>query len=137
MTTHNLDSFVTVPLPVELYAEFARRYPGRVSSVIENVALDFLDRTAEDFEPIPPDSKGVHWEALFMPERTEIRTKYRNEYKVAVIRGTEILWNGKTYPSMSQLARAMRGDTSNNAWKVLEIKRPLDAKWQPADFLRR
>jgi hypothetical protein len=137
MSTPNLDSFVAVPLPVELYAEFARRYSGGVSSVIEQVAWDFLDRTAEDFEAVPRGSNGVHWESLFLPEGTEIRTKYFNEYKVAGIHGKEIVWDGETYPSMSQLARAMRGDTSNNAWKVLEIMRPSDAKWQPADFLRR
>lgn len=137
MSTPNLDSFVAVPLTVELYAEFARRYSGGVSSVIEQVAWDFLDRTAEEFETAPRGSNGVYWESLFLPEGTEIRTKYFNEYKVAAILGKEIVWNGETYPSMSQLARAMRGDTSNNAWKVLEIMRPSDGKWQPADFLRR
>ena len=79
----------------------------------------------------------LRWESLFLPESTEVRTKYFNEYKVAAIQGKEIVWDGETYPSMSQLARAMRGDTSNNAWKVLEVKRPSDGKWQPADFLRR
>ena len=138
MSTPNLDSFVAVPLPVELYAEFARRYSGAgISSVIEQIAWDFLDRTAEDFEAVPRGSNGVHWESLFLPEGTEIRTKYFNEYKIANIEGKEIVWDGEIYPSMSQLARAMRGDTSNNAWKVLEVKRPSDAQWQSADFLRR
>lgn len=137
MSALNLDSFVAVPLPVELYAELARRYSGGVSSVIEQVVWDFLDRTADDFEAAPRGSSGVHWESLFLPEGTEVRTKYFNEYKVASIQGKEIVWEGEAYPSMSQLARAMRGNTSNNAWKVLEVKRPSDAKWQPADFLRR
>lgn len=137
MNTLNLDAFVAVPLPIELYAEFTRRYPGGVSSVIEQVAWDFLDRTAEDFEAVPRGSNGVHWESLFLPEGTEVRTKHFNEYKVAIIQGQEIVWDGKIYPSMSQLARTMRGNTSNNAWKVLEVKRPSDAKWQSADFLRK
>ena len=137
MSSLNLDSFVAVPLPIELYTEFSRRYAGGVSSVIEQVAWDFLDRTADDFEAAPRGSNGVHWESLFLPEGTEIRTKYFNEYKIASICKKEIVWSGEIYPSMSQLARAMRGDTSNNAWKVLEIKRPSDAKWQAADFLRR
>ena len=76
-------------------------------------------------------------EALFLPEGSQIRTKHYGELKVAKIDGGEIMWEEESYPSMSQLARAMRGDTSNNAWKVLEIKRPSDAKWQSADFLRR
>lgn len=137
MSTFNLDAFVAVPVPVELYAELSRRYSGGVSSVIEQVAWDFLDRTAEDFEAVPRGSNGVRWEALFLPEGTEIRTRYFNEYKVASVHDKEIVWEGEIYPSMSQLARAMRGNTSNNAWKVLEIKRPSDAQWQPADFLRR
>lgn len=137
MSTLNLNSFVAVPLPVELYAEFTRRYPGSVSSVIEQISWDFLDRTAEDFDSNPHEAAGFHWETVFLPEGTEIRTKYFNEYKVAAIQGTKIVWDGTDYPSMSQLARAMRGNTSNNAWKVLEIKRPSDVKWHAADFLRR
>lgn len=137
MNTMSRDSFVALPITVDLYAEFSRRYPGSVSSLIEQVAWDFLDRTADDFDAAPRGSKGIHWEALFLPEDTEVRTKYFNEYKVATIRDSEIVWDGETYPSMSQLAKAMRGDTSNNAWKVLEIKRPSDAKWQAADFLRK
>ena len=133
----NFDSFVAVPLSNEIYAEFARRFPGGVSSVLENVAQDFLDRTAEDFEAREPKAQGIYWEALFLPQGTQMRTKHYGEYKLAGIVGAEIVWEGEVYPSMSQLARAMRGDTSNNAWKVLEIKRPTDAKWQPADFLRR
>jgi hypothetical protein len=137
MSALNLNSFVAVPLPIELYAEFARRYPGGVSSVMEQVSWDFLDRTAVDFEAEPRGSNGVHWESLFLPEGTEVRTKYFNEYKVATIQNKEIVWEGETYPSMSQLAKSMRGDTSNNAWKVLEVKRPSDAKWQLADFFRK
>lgn len=45
----NLDSFVSVPVSNELYAEFARRFSGGVRSVLEQVAQDFLDRTADDF----------------------------------------------------------------------------------------
>lgn len=132
----NLDTFVAVPLPNELYAEFARRFPGGVSSVIEQVAQDFLDRTAEDFESRDSKMLGIYWEALFLPEGTQVRTKHYGEYKVAEIVGKEIVWNGEVYPSMSRLASAMPNDTSNNAWKVLEIKRPIDPKWQAALLVR-
>ena len=132
----NLDTFVAVPLSNELYAEFARRFPGGVSSVIEQVAQDFLDRTAEDFEARDAKTQGVYWEALFLPEGTQIRTKYFNEFKVAEVVGTEIVWEGEVYPSMSRLASAMRGDTSNNAWKVLELKRSIDPKWVSALLVR-
>lgn len=133
----DLDSFVAIPVSSKIYSEFSRRFPGSVSSALEQVAQDFLDRTAEDFAAREPKTEGIYWEALFLPQDTLIRTKHYGVYKTAEITGTEITWDGDVYPSMSQLARAMRGDTSNNAWKVLEIKRPTDAKWQPADFLRR
>lgn len=137
MSTPNLNSFIAIPIPAELYAALARRYPDGVSSLIEQVTWDFLERTADDFEAGRSKCKGFHWDSVFLPEGTEIRTKYFNEYKVATIQREELVWEGKTYPSMSQLARVMRGDTSNNAWKVLEVKRPTDLKWQSAQFLRR
>lgn len=133
----NLDAFVAIPVSNTLYAELSRRFPGGVSSIIEHIARDFLDRTADDFPNEPPKKLGVYWEALFLPEGTKIRTKHYGEIKTAEVDGTDIVWDGETYASMSQLARSMRGDTSNNAWKVLEVKRPQDAKWQTADFLRR
>jgi hypothetical protein len=144
MNAFNVDSFVAVPLSTELYAEFTRRYPGRANSVLENVAQDFLDRTADDYKPLPTKERGIHWisplgssqQKLFLAEGTQIRTKYRGEYKTATIQGEAIIWENKTYPTMSQLAYAMRGKTSNNAWKVLEIKRPSDTTWTPADSLR-
>lgn len=133
----NFDSFIPVPLPVDLVAAFLRRYPGGVSSVLEHVARDFLDRTADDFPDTSSKDDGVQWESLFLPDGTKIRTKYFGKYEEASISKGHIHWDGETHASMSKLASAMRGGTSNNAWKVLEIKRPFDATWNPADFLRR
>lgn len=98
---------------------------------------DFLDRTAEDFEARTPIKQGVHWDSVFLPDGTQVRTKYYGEYQVAEIIDGKIVWKGKPFPSLSQLASAMRGDTSNNAWMVLELKRPIDSSWSPADRLRR
>lgn len=133
----NLDSFVSIPVSNELYAEFVRRFPGGVSSTLEQIAQDFLDRTADDFVTREPCAQGIYWDALFLPEGSQIRTKHYGEIKVAEVIAGKIIWKEQSYPSMSQLARAMRGGTSNNAWKVLEIKRPSDLKWQSAVFLRR
>jgi len=133
----SIDSFVAVPMPHDLYAQLVQRYPAGAASVIEQVVQDFLDRTAEDFAGPRPDKRGIQWESAFLPDGTQVRTKYFGKLQVAEITGSEIMWEGKTFPSMSQLARSMRGNTSNNAWKVLEIKRPADAHWQPADYLRR
>jgi len=138
MSSSNLDSFVAVPIAIELFLELSRRYPRGVSSIIEQVSWDFLDRTVDDFESAPHSSaNGIYWGSLFLPEGTEIRTRYFDEYKVAIIQGNEIMWNGKACRSPSRLARIMRGNTQNNAWKVLEVKRPSDAKWVMSDFLRK
>ncbi|ALV07723.1 hypothetical protein [Roseateles depolymerans] len=136
MTTPSLDDFVCVPIPLDLYAELARRQPRGVATLLADVAWDFVDRTAEDVDALPRAKAGVQWDALFLPDGTEVRTKYFGEWKVATVAGGRIVWEGETYSSMSQLARAMRGDTSNNAWKVLEVKRPNDTGWKSADFLR-
>ncbi len=135
----SLDSFVAVPLPHDLYAQLVRRYPTGVSSVLEHVLQDFLDRTEDDFAGKQEDARenGVQWDALFLPHGTQIRTKYFGKYPIAEVAAGEILWEGRKYASMSQLARAMRGNTSNNAWVVLELKRPTDRDWIRADRLRK
>ena len=133
----SLDSFVAVPLPHDLYARLAQRYPAGVSSLLEHVVQDFLDRTAEDFATKRAARQGIQWDALFLSDGTQIRTKYFGKYPTAEVADGQIMWDGEQYPSMSQLARAMRGDTSNNAWAVLEIKRPTDANWIRADRLRK
>ena len=136
MSTPSLDDFVCVPIPLELYAELARRQPRGVATLLADVAWAFVDRTADDVDMRPQSKSGVRWDAVFLPDGTEVRTKYFGDIKIASIEGSEIIWNGIPYESMSQLARAMRGDTSNNAWKVLEVKRPGDPNWRLADFLR-
>jgi len=134
-----LDSFVAVPLSHELYAQVAQRYPTGVSSVLERAVQDFLDRTEEDFAAKRENARqnGIQWDALFLPHGTQIRTKYFGKYPIAEIVAGEIRWDSQVYPSMSRLARAMRGDTSNNAWVVLELKRPSDLHWIRADRLRK
>jgi len=132
--SYPLDSFVAVPLSSELYARLAARFPAHVSSLVEDVLNDFLERTADDDDRTP--RTGVKWESLFLPSGTLARTRYHGEEKQAEVIDTQIVWQGEPYPSFGSLANAMRGNTSNNAWKVLELKRPTDAQWQPAYLLR-
>lgn len=133
----SLDAFVCIPLPSNLYGELARRYENGVSSVVANVVEDFLQRTALDFEIDFGGKSSFQWDALSLPDGTEIRTLYYGEYQTARIEDGRLIWEGEKYPSMSRLASAMRGGTSNNAWRVLEIKRPSDAMWQLADRFRK
>lgn len=133
----HVNSFLSVPLPVDLVSELLRRYPHGFATVLEEVTRQFIDRTADDFAPQSRDNGGFQWDSLLLPNGTQVRTKYYGEYQEAAVVDGSIQWEGETYRSMSRLASAMRGDTSNNAWKVLEVKRPHDAQWQPADHLRR
>lgn len=132
----NFDSFVAVPLPTALVKALLSRSPYGISSLIENVVYDYLERTEEDFiQPIK--TEGVYWESLFLPSGTEVRTKYFGEFKTATVDGESILWEGNTYPSFARLTNAMRGGTMNNAWNELQIKRPTDKTWIAAQSIRR
>lgn len=127
-----------MPLPLDLFEQLSARYPRGVSSVLEHVARDFLERTEEDWNaPRPARTDGVRWDAVFLPNGTRLRTRYFGEYKYAEVKGDEIVFEGKSIASVSQLARMMRGDTSNNAWLVMEVQRPGDSVWIKADRLRR
>lgn len=132
----DLDSFISIPLPTALVAALLKRSPHGVSALIETVVTDFLDRTEDEFS-IPADPVGVFWDALFLPHGTQIRTKYFGEFKLAVIDNEVIKWDGNVYPSFARLVNAMRGGTMNNAWRELQIKRPSDKTWMPAQSLRR
>lgn len=132
----DLDSFISVPLSTSLVTALLTRSPYGISALIENVVSDFLKRTEDNFTPLKQPLIGVYWEALFLPNGTQIRTKYYGEFKVAAIEDESIVWNGETYSSFARLANKMRGGTMNNAWKELQIKRPSDKTWIRALSLR-
>lgn len=138
MNTALLNDFVAVPLPADLYQDITDRYAGRVSSLIENVVRDFLDRTESGTEHTRKSrTNGVRWNNIFLPHKTSLRTKYQNEYKYAEIKDDKIIFEGKEIASISRLARRMRGNTSVNAWLHIEVMRPGDREWHLANVLRR
>lgn len=138
MTTITANDFVAVLIPSELYQTIAQRFPDRVGSVIEDVTWDFLERTKEDTTSAERSrGKGVFWESLFLSSGTEFRVRHFGQYKYARLEGEALNYNGKTYPSISKMANAMRGNTNVNAWKYVAIKRPTDATFILALRLRR
>lgn len=138
MSSISANEFVSVAIPAVLYQAIAKRFPDRVSTVIENVTWDFLERTKDDFEVVEKSrGKGIFWESLFLPSGTEFRVRHFGQYKYAKLEGEVLNYNGKVYPSISKMANAMRGNTNVNAWKLVEIKRPTDATWVLALRLRR
>ena len=96
----HLDAFVCIPLPEALVAEVMARKLG-VSSLIEQLVSDFLERTEEDFLADLSKPTGVYWESLFLPTGTQVRTKYFGEYKVATIEGELIVWDGVMFSSFA------------------------------------
>ena len=135
----NIDSFVAIPMSPDLYARLAKRYPGGAAGIVEQVVVDFLDRTEEDFSVMNSQriSGGLKWGNLALPNGTKLRTKHYGSYQIAEIESDKVVWDGEEYPSPSQAVNAMRGNTNNNAWREFEIKRPQDSDWQLADRLRK
>jgi hypothetical protein len=130
-----LDSFVAVPITQDLFMRLASRFPTGVASVVEQVLEDFLERTKEDYTQ--NDQNPFIWDQLRLPSGTKVRTKHYGEFQVAEVQDGKVYWDGEEFRSMSQLARSMRGNTSNNAWVVLEIQYPGQTEWTQADRLRK
>lgn len=134
-TAMSSQNFVCVPISSEAFAELVNRYQTRAGLVVGNVVQDFLDRTHADSPPSP--KTGLYWERLYLPSGTELRTKYKEDYKYAKINGDRAVFQGDTFSSISKLCNWMRGKTNNNAWNFMEIKRPNDTEWSKAFQLRR
>lgn len=79
-------------------------------------------------------SRAYRWKEVSLPDGTEVRMKYRGEYHHARIDGDTFVARGKR-SSPSQFARAVT-NTSRNAWRDLEVKRPHDRAWVLAANLR-
>jgi hypothetical protein len=128
---------VAVPISLSTYREVLSRFPDTPHTLIEDAVLDYLNRTAEDWHrPRRDRGGGVMWESLFLPEKTRLRTMHHREYKQAEVKGDSLVYEGKTFPSVSQVTNHMRGGTQNNAWRVIEVLLPNHEKWAPAESLR-
>ena len=108
-----LDSFVAVPMSQDLFMRLASRFPAGAASVVEQVVEDFLERTKDD--DANNDQNPFIWDQLRLPSGTKVRTKHYGDYQIAEVQDGKVYWDGEEFRSMSQLARAMRGNTSNNA----------------------
>ena len=137
MSVQSLDEVVFVPFPVHLYRELLDRHSNRANAVIEDVVQDFVDRTADSIPKTKNRGAGIFWETLFLSDKSRLRTKHLREYKYAEVKGDKVIYDGKSFSSVAQATNKMRGDTSNNAWKVLEVLRPNDSQWVHAALLRR
>ena len=136
MAIATIDDFVCVPLPTELYLSLAERFPDRISTVLENISWDYLERTEDDFISTPVG--GIAWGALTLPNGTQLRVKksHSNEYGYGEVENEKIMYLGKMVGSPSQFSRKVKKNTSVNAWINIEIKRPIDRDWKLANTFR-
>lgn len=135
---------VSVPISLNLYSKILARYPDRPHAVIEDVLASFLERTEPTRESGRETrnrkrgdaGRGITWEKLFLPDKARLRTKHHGAYKYLDVRGDELVHEGTVYSSVSRATNVMRGNTQNNAWRVLEILMPGAEKWVSAEALR-
>lgn len=131
-----MSTITYVPLSNELLTRLITRYGSDYSRLIDHCIEDFLDRTEDDWSDHEISADGYYWGQVFLPENTELRTKYHGEWLVSTVRNGKILYLGKSFESPGKACNAMRGNTSNNAWITLEIKRPQDIGFRLADKFR-
>ena len=126
-----------VPLKNDLLMKLIARYKENYSVAIDDVIEDFLDRTADDYEFEPGAREGGYiWDQLELPAGTQLRTRYYDEWQIATLKRGKFYFNNKPYKSPAKVCNAMRGNTSTNAWHMLQVKRPQDIDFSRAEKFR-
>lgn len=146
MTQH---SMISVPVPtgtfLALYEFLKSEGVDRDPVEMVGFAIDYwLDNA--DWKPDLVDAyrlkdaehgrgRSYRWKEVSLPHGTEVRMRYRGAYHYAGIQGDQFIMNGQ--PSSPSAFAHQVTNTSRNAWRDLEVKRPSDRGWVPAAKLRR
>ena len=77
---------------------------------------------------------GYMWKSVFLPDGTDLRMKYKNEWYYAAVQGNDVVRDGKIV-SPSQFANEVT-NSNRNAWRDIYLKRPSDRTWVLADAIR-
>jgi len=101
-------------------------------------AVRYWMENAEWKEDLIPSKRepqrGYRWKTLFLPEGTKVRMRYKGQYYYGEVIGDELHVDGKpTSPAEFTLKITK---TSRNAWRDIEVMRPVDKVWRLADTLR-
>ena len=139
------NSTISVPIPTSQFIELADFLREQGSdrdpvAVIQNAINYWMENASSKQEDLMPEiftgneDKGYSWKEIFLPHATSIRMKYKGEYSYAKVDGDNLIYEGKVV-SPSEFANKV-ADSSRNAWRDLEIKRPGDSAWISADHLR-
>jgi hypothetical protein len=137
------ESSISVPISTAQFlglVDFLREQGSNrdpVSAV--EVAIDYwIDNASWKQEDLLPEiftkDKGYTWKEVFLPHATSIRMRYKGQYHYCQVDGDEVLFNEQSV-SPSEFANKVAG-SNRNAWRDLEIRRPGDEEWIPADQLR-
>lgn len=139
-------SHVSVPVDTSLFLRLAAFLEGKGSkrdpaTMVTTAIQYWIDNAEWKPDDLLPETsaqlegaRGYRWKSLFLPDRTDIRMRYKGQYHYAKIVGDDFTYNDeKTSPS--QFAARVTG-SSRNAWRDLEIKRPHDTSWRLADEMR-
>jgi hypothetical protein len=149
---------VSVSVRSDFYAEFILRTRRSVDVAgwINKIVSEYLDRTRDDpkvwSSPTHPMNdgdaaeeefrlkygdrqRGYQWDAVFLPNGTQIRMIYKKTPHYAEVQHERIVYNGQSL-SPSELARKIANNTSRNAWHDLWLKPPASPTWVIANSLR-
>jgi hypothetical protein len=126
-----------VPLKNDLLMKLIDRYKENYPLAIDDVIEDFLERTADDHDEKTRFREGSYvWDQLNLPTGTQLRTRYFDEWQIATLENGKFYFDDQAYKSPAKVCNAMRGNKINNAWIMLQIKRPKDIAFQKAEKLR-
>lgn len=139
-------SYLSIPVRTSLFLQLARfleekgttRDPVSTVEMAIEYWMDNADWKSDDLlpetRPAQKLARGYRWKELFLPDKTEVRMRYKGKYHYAKVVGDDFLYDDRI-ASPSQFANNVTG-TSRNAWRDLEVKRPTDLSWRLAEQLR-
>lgn len=81
------------------------------------------------------DNRPLVWKDVTVASGAEVRMFYKGVYSYVVVKGGQIVDDGKEYTA-SEWASKVAGGTTRNAWRDLWFKEPLSKVWVPAQMLR-
>ena len=139
------DSSISVPISTEQFitlVDFLRdqgsdRDPVRAVAIAIDYWIDNASWKQEDLMPeLATKDKGFNWKNVFMPHGTRIRMKYSGDYYYAQVNGDYFEYENEVL-SPNEFAKKVSNGVPKNAWAYLEIRRPNDDEWIPANTLRK
>ena len=132
---------IAIQVPTDTFLELAaylqEKGDTRDPSEIAALAIESWLAEVRGKGDCPPRKTlhGYQWKNLFLPDTSELRMQYKDQFVYVRVIGDAIMYDGHAV-SPRQLANAIAGGT-RNAWRDLWIRRPSDKRWTLADACRR